>query len=90
MTASAMVLTEAETKFICQLRLLKDIHPYSAERVLDLDSYKVFLIRKGILHNCSPYAIQREHDSTCLGLFRTTMFVDGTEESDPSLNPSYD
>jgi hypothetical protein len=87
--AAATILTAAETKFICELRLLREIHPYSAQRVLDLDTYKVYLVRQGILNSCDPYAIQREHDGHTLGIFRTTMYVDGTEEQDPSHNLSY-
>jgi hypothetical protein len=89
MAASATILTDAETKFINQIRQLRDIHPYAAGRVLDLETFKVYLVRSGIINQCNPYAIQRQYDGHSLGLFKTTTCVDGNEEENPTETFTY-
>jgi hypothetical protein len=77
----ALILRQDEVNFIHTLRGLRLRNDYSADRVLQLETHKLALLNYGIDCGCNPYALQRQYEERTLGLFRTTMYVNGDEEA---------
>ena len=76
----ALILQQDEVDFIQAIRGLRARNKYSAVRVLQLETFKVQLLNHGLDTGCNPYALQRQYEGHTLGLFKTTMYVNGNEE----------